>query len=63
VSEFTIRVNLDAKCKRCGEGGATQNGLCMACIAKAVKNGEFDHILKRIAPHIKDKKGGTNAQT
>ena len=44
----TIHVNLDTKCKRCGKGGVVeQSGICMACVAKAVKNGEFDHILKR----------------
>jgi hypothetical protein len=48
VSEdFVIHVDLDKKCRRCGKGGATQSGLCMACIAKAVKRGEFNHILKK----------------
>ena len=51
----TIHVNLDAKCQRCGQGGATQNGLCMGCIAKAVKNGEYDHIFKRIREEAKRK--------
>ena len=43
-----INVHLDKKCKRCGKGGATDNGVCLACIAKAVKQGEFDHILKKV---------------
>ena len=42
MTDMVIKVNLDTKCTRCGKGGATQNGLCMGCIAKAVKNGEFD---------------------
>lgn len=42
-----INVDLDKKCHHCGKGGATQSGLCMACIAKAVKRGEFDHIIKK----------------
>ena len=48
-----IDVNLDAKCKRCGEGGATQNGMCIKCTTKALKNGEFYHLLKPIHPHLK----------
>ena len=34
---FTIHVNLDEKCKRCGKAGATQNGLCMSCNIKDIK--------------------------
>ena len=45
-----ININLDAKCKRCGKGGAMQNGFCMPCqgkeIIKRLKRGEFDDILK-----------------
>ena len=40
-----INVDLGAKCRCCGEGGATQNGLCMKCIANKIKRGEYDHIL------------------
>jgi len=47
-----IKVNLDTKCKRCGKGGATQSGVCLSCINKAIKNGEFDHIFR------KQKEGG-----
>ena len=42
-----ITINLDAKCKRCGKGGATESGVCLPCFTKAIQNGEFDHILKR----------------
>ena len=42
-----ITINLDVKCKRCGKGGATQSGVCLPCFNKALKNGEFDHILKK----------------
>lgn len=57
--KYAININLDTKCKRCGKGGATQNGLCLPCISKAVKNGEFDHILKPLQDKIKrDLKGG-----
>jgi len=50
-AKFTINVNLDTKCKRCGKGGTVnKTGICMACVAKAVKNGEFDHILNKHKP-------------
>jgi hypothetical protein len=42
-----IHVDLDAKCKQCGKGGATQSGLCMKCIAAGVKRGDFDHIIQK----------------
>jgi hypothetical protein len=44
---FTIEIDMDRKCKRCGKGGATPGGLCMRCITRALKAGEFDHILKK----------------
>jgi len=42
-----IHVDLDKKCTRCGKGGATQNGLCMKCIADGIKRGDYDHIIKK----------------
>ncbi len=33
---FTINVDMDKKCLECGKGGATQNGLCLSCTAKAI---------------------------
>ena len=50
-----ITINLDAKCKRCGKGGATQSGVCLPCINKAMQDGEFDHILKRLRKKILNK--------
>jgi len=47
MANAEISINLDKKCVRCGKGGATQNGLCLACITKAIKNGELDHIIKK----------------
>ena len=43
----TIHIDLDAKCTRCGKGGATPSGICLACATKAVKAGEFDHIINK----------------
>ncbi len=48
-----IDIDLDKKCKRCGKGGATQCGVCLSCIAKGVKAGEFDHIIKKYKPKLK----------
>ena len=42
-----IEIDLDKKCKRCKDKGATQNGLCLKCITKALESGEFDHIIDR----------------
>jgi len=47
-----ISVDLDRKCKRCGKGGATQNGVCLPCINKAIKSGELDHIFKKFKPKL-----------
>jgi len=42
-----IEINLDAKCKRCGGKGATQNGICLSCITLALQRGEYDHIIDK----------------
>ena len=51
----TITINIDKRCKRCGKTGACDNGLCLDCVLKALKNGELEHILNplRINPQIK----------
>lgn len=41
-----ITIDMDKKCKRCGKGGATQSGLCLKCVLKAIQKGKFDHILR-----------------
>lgn len=47
MKRIVIDVNVDKKCSRCGKGGAMPSGLCMKCAAKAIKNGELDHILHK----------------
>ena len=47
MSDCVIRISEENKCKRCGKGWATENGYCLKCIAVMVKEGKFDHILKR----------------
>lgn len=55
----TITVDMDAKCKRCGKGGATASGYCLRCVAKMVQEGKFDHILrKQPGQKINDTEGG-----
>lgn len=36
MASLTVNVNMDAKCAECRKGGATQNGLCLSCTAKAM---------------------------
>lgn len=47
MTKYNISIDLDKKCKRCGKGGATDGGYCMACILKNLKEGKYDHILKK----------------
>lgn len=53
-----IKVDLGKKCKRCGEKGACENGLCLSCVVKGVKKGEYDNILKPIRDAAKNKIAG-----
>ncbi|KKN29287.1 hypothetical protein LCGC14_0845930 [marine sediment metagenome] len=52
-----IHINLDAKCRRCGKGGATQSGVCLPCFNKALQRGEFDLILEKYKPKSTQQKG------
>jgi hypothetical protein len=45
----TIDINLDKKCRRCGEKGTVPNGLCLKCVIELIKAGAFDHIIRRPA--------------
>jgi hypothetical protein len=51
-----IHINLDAKCKRCGKGGATQSGYCLDCIIKRIDEGEYDHIFEAARKRLWGKK-------
>jgi hypothetical protein len=44
--KLVIRIDLDERCSRCNKPGAMNGGICMRCFSKALKAGEFDHILK-----------------
>jgi len=47
MSAYQINIDMDKKCSRCGKGGATDGGLCMTCVVKAMKKGEFDGLIKK----------------
>jgi hypothetical protein len=36
-NKFRIEVDLDRNCEQCGKPGATQNGMCLKCLSKKVK--------------------------
>lgn len=54
MKDNIISIDLHKKCIRCKKPGATQSGYCLGCVAKMVKEGKFDHILKRIEPELKE---------
>lgn len=47
TTDAIITVHMDVVCSRCRSKGATDNGLCMACIGKGISAGAYDHILKK----------------
>ncbi len=48
----TIKVNMDNKCKRCGEGGTCQNGLCLKCIAKQMTDQNLPVVGEKVLAEI-----------
>lgn len=54
MRRYHMDINLDEKCIRCGQGGATPSGLCMKCIAKAIRAGELDHVFKEVRENHAD---------
>jgi putative DNA primase/helicase len=47
-----ITIDMDRACAACGTPGATQNGLCLACIAAKVKSGGADDIRKQVQDRV-----------
>lgn len=37
MTNFTIVIDQNKKCIECNKGGATNNGLCLNCINKAIE--------------------------
>lgn len=54
MERFTIHVDMDKKCSRCGESGAMDSGLCMGCVAKGISEGKYDHIIKPKANQVRN---------
>lgn len=49
----SITVDMDKACKKCGTMGATESGLCLACVSKKVlpeDNGESEPKKKKAKP-------------
>ena len=42
-----VTIDQDKKCIKCGKGGATGSGLCMACATGKIEAGDYNHILKQ----------------
>ena len=53
MAKAEITIDLDKKCTRCGAKGATPRGICLKCVSKGIKAGEFDDIIKPIKDRVK----------
>jgi hypothetical protein len=43
-----INVDMDKRCKKCHKGGTVnETGLCMECISKGIRRGDYDEMLKK----------------
>lgn len=36
--KMVLNINMDAKCVKCGKGGAMESGYCLKCIADKIKD-------------------------
>ena len=36
MADHVITIDMDKKCLECSKGGATDSGLCLRCVAKAM---------------------------
>jgi hypothetical protein len=36
MADLVINIDMGEKCAECGKGGATNSGLCLSCVAKAM---------------------------
>jgi hypothetical protein len=50
-----ITIDEDVKCQRCRKPGATPSGMCLGCAGKAIKAGEFDHVIRKQTGPIADR--------
>lgn len=54
LGHTVIKIDADKKCSRCGEGGATERGICMGCIAKEMSAGVGPKTLGQIQRQIEE---------
>ena len=48
MATYNISIDMDKKCSKCHKKGAMPNGICMNCLAKNMKAGKYDHVIKKI---------------
>lgn len=59
----TINVRMDSKCAECRKGGATDNGLCLTCITKAMGSRPMrSDIGRAVRAHIRKTFAETKSQ-
>ena len=47
-----IVIDMNRACTSCGKKGATQSGLCLACITAGVKAGKYDDIARQVKDRV-----------
>ena len=50
---LTISIDMGMACSSCGEKGATQNGLCLKCIAKRAREGRTMQVGPKVIEAMK----------
>lgn len=45
----TVNINMDKKCLECSKGGATDSGICLPCITKAIRGKPMKSVQGRSA--------------
>ena len=46
MATYNITIDMDKKCSKCRKPGAMPNGICMSCLSKNMKAGEYDHVIR-----------------
>ena len=36
MTDIVLNIDMDKKCAECGKGGATDSGICLNCLARAM---------------------------
>lgn len=55
MANVTFGIDLDKPCPRCKKPGSVNGGLCLACIGRGIKRGEFDEVLAKHRRRVKSK--------